>query len=178
MATEKIIEITDGVRAEKDGDALKITGPRGEVKRNFVHPRVKITVNSNIVIKSDSEGKADRAVINTWAAHMRNMMDGVTNGYKYILKIVYSHFPMTIELKGRVIELKNFLGGRGIRTARILGDTEVEIQKEEIIVSGINKEDAGQTAANIEQMCSDTGGKDIRVFHDGLYISSKGVRND
>ena len=59
------------------------------------------------------------------------------------------------------------------RKAKILGDTKVEVKGQEVIVSGSNKEDTGQTAANIETACR-LNKYDRRIFQDGIYIQEKG----
>ncbi len=67
----------------------------------------------------------------------------------------------------------NFLGEKSPRKTNILGDTKVEIKADEIIVSGISKEDTGQTAANLETLTK-ISARDRRVFQDGIYIEKKG----
>lgn len=109
----------------------------------------------------------------TIAAHIRNMIKGVTKGYTYRLKIVYAHFPMKVTVKGDTVVIENFLGERAPRYAKILPGVKVEVKGEEVIVSGIDKEKVGQTAANIE-LATRVRGFDIRKFQDGIYIVSKG----
>ncbi|MBI5554191.1 MAG: 50S ribosomal protein L6, partial [Candidatus Diapherotrites archaeon] len=58
------------------------------------------------------------------------------------------------------------------RIARIVGGTKVSVKGKELVISSSNKEDAGQTAANIEN-ATRVKGKDIRVFQDGVYITAK-----
>jgi len=58
------------------------------------------------------------------------------------------------------------------RVAKILGETKVKVSGNEVTVSGINKEDVGQTAANIEQKTK-IKRFDPRIFQDGIYIVQK-----
>ena len=51
---------------------------------------------------------------------------------------------------------------------------KVEIKGDEVVVSGIDKEAVGQTAANIEQTTR-IRGYDPKVFQDGIYPVDKGV---
>jgi large subunit ribosomal protein L6 len=101
------------------------------------------------------------------------MIKGVTNGFTYKLAIVYSHFPISVSVKKGFIEIYNFTGEKNPRIAKIVGNTSVEVKGKEIIVSGVNKEEVGQTAANIEQAAR-VKGRDIRIFQDGIYITEKG----
>ena len=64
------------------------------------------------------------------------------------------------------------MGERNPRKARIVGQTKVDIKKDEIIVTGIDKEDVGQTSANIE-LATKVTGYDRRIFQDGCYITQK-----
>jgi large subunit ribosomal protein L6 len=65
------------------------------------------------------------------------------------------------------------LGERVPRVAKIVGKTQVKVEGSDLIVTGINIEEVGQTAANIEQACRIVG-YDRRKFMDGIYIVSKG----
>ena len=55
---------------------------------------------------------------------------------------------------------------------RIGDSTKVEIGKDEVVITGIDKEHVGQTMANIEQ-ATRVHGFDIRIFQDGIYLVSK-----
>jgi large subunit ribosomal protein L6 len=70
------------------------------------------------------------------------------------------------------VVIENFMGEKAPRTARIVGDVEVEVSGDEITVKGIRLQDVSQTAANIEQ-ATKVKGKDLRVFLDGIYVYEK-----
>ena len=97
------------------------------------------------------------------------MITGVTKGYQYKLKIVFSHFPITVKVQGKFVLIENFTGERKARRIKILGDTKVKVEPDDIVVEGLNLEEVSQTAANIEQ-ATRVRGKDPRVFLDGLYV--------
>ncbi|MGB9830609.1 MAG: 50S ribosomal protein L6, partial [Fervidicoccus fontis] len=75
--------------------------------------------------------------------------------------------------KGDVILVKNFLGEKSPRKARIMPGVKVKIEKEDVIVEGLDIEAVGQTAANLEQ-ATKVKEYDRRVFMDGIYIYEKG----
>ena len=106
-------------------------------------------------------------------AHVRNMIKGVTEGYIYTMKVVYSHFPVTIKIEGDKVIVNNFLGENVPRVAKIMGDTKIEVKGQDLVLTGTNKDDVGQTCGNIEQACRITK-FDRRVFQDGIYINEKG----
>ena len=101
------------------------------------------------------------------------MVKGVTDGFTYTLKALYSHFPMTLAVKGNQLIVNNYFGERVPRSAAILNGVEVKVQnKTEVVVSGIDKEAVGQTAANIERSTT-VKKRDRRVFQDGIYLIEK-----
>ncbi len=101
------------------------------------------------------------------------MITGVRKGFTYKLKIVFSHFPISVKVKDKTILIDNFTGERSPRKVKIMGDSQVKVQTEDIIVQGIDLEDVSQTAANIEQGTK-VKKKDPRVFLDGIYVNERG----
>jgi large subunit ribosomal protein L6 len=100
------------------------------------------------------------------------MLYGVTEGWEYKMEVYYAHFPMQVNVQGDEVVIENFLGEKSPRHAKIRGDTDVQIDGEELVLTGPNKEDVGQTAADIEQLTR-VKDKDTRVFQDGVYITQK-----
>lgn len=169
------ISIPEGVNIEIRGKEVRVRGPKGEVVRDFSFARgVRIIKEDNkVVVESYFAKRKQKAMTYSIAAHIRNMIDGVTRGYRYRLKIVYSHFPVTVRVEGDKVVIENFLGEKAPRIAKIVGNVKVTVTKHDIIVEGANIEEVGQTAANIERA---TKIKDLdrRVFVDGIYIYEKG----
>ena len=128
------------------------------------------------VSKLPGVGKKTRAMVGTWAAHIRNMVKGSQENYEYKLKVCFSHFPIKVKVQPDRVIIENFLGERTPRKARIMGApaTKVKSAGEEITVTGPDIEAVSQTAANLEQSCK-IRGFDPRVFQDGIYITQKGA---
>jgi len=93
------------------------------------------------------------------------------------MEVFYSHFPMQVDVDGDDVVIENFLGERAPRRTPIHGDTEVEVDGEQITLRGPDIEAVGQTAADIEQLTR-VPDKDVRVFQDGAYITQKPSRGD
>jgi len=168
------ISIPKEVKVEIDGMKVKVIGPKGQLEKEFKTTYdIKIEKNERIKVFSEDDRRKVRAMIGTIVAHIRNMIDGTTKGFTYILRAVYSHFPITVKVESGKVIIQNFLGERKPRVAKIVGDTDVKVSGSEIIVSGIDLEKVSQTAANIEQATRITG-YDRRRFMDGIYIVSKG----
>ena len=171
---EHIVEIPEGVSASIDGDNVTVTGPKGSLSREFVSARHDIFQEGGaLIVRIDVPRRKERALAGTWNAHLNNMVKGVTDGFTYTLKALYSHFPMTLAVQGNQLIVNNYFGERVPRTADILPGVEVKVNnKVEVVVSGIDKESVGQTAANIER-CAVVKNRDRRVFQDGIYLLSK-----
>jgi len=180
------IPVPAGVSVEVEDGKVRVSGPKGVLERSLRFPGVKIekrTVESGsaaegsgveIVVESDSARRKKKAIVGTFAAHIRNMILGVTEGFYYKLRILHSHFPIQVSVTRDSVLISNFLGEKKSRVAKILEGVSVEVKGKEIIVRGINKEAVGQTAANIER-CTRIKRKDPRVFQDGIYIVEKGT---
>lgn len=171
---EHTVEIPEGVSASIDGDTVTITGPKGSVSREFVSARHDIFQEGGaLIVRVDVPRRKERALAGTWNAHLNNMVKGVTDGFTYTLKALYSHFPMTLAVQGNQLIVNNYFGERVPRSANILAGVDVKVQnKTEIVVSGIDKEAVGQTAANIERSTT-VKKRDRRVFQDGIYLIEK-----
>ena len=172
---EKILEIPEGINVSLEGNVLVVKGPKGELRREFRNPDIKTRIESgkvSVVFSSESRKRKTLAILGTWAAHVRNMIGGVASGWVCRLKLVYSHFPVKLKVEEGKLVIQNFLGERRPRVAKILPGTEASIEKDEVIVKGIDKELVGQSCANIEQTCV-VKGFDRRIFQDGCWILGK-----
>jgi len=167
------IQIPDDVSAEMDHLDLTVEGPNGDVTRRLWYPDVSVAVaDDHVVIESEADDANTRATLGTFESHVQNMLHGVTEGWEYQMEIFYAHFPMQVTVEGDEVVIENFLGERAPRKVPIRGDTEVQVDGEEITLSGPDKEAVGQTAADIEQLTR-VPDKDTRVFQDGVYITQK-----
>ncbi len=171
----KEVEIPEGVNVEIKDGMVSVEGEKGRIERILYHPKIKMEkVDNKIVIECEFARKKEAALVGTFAAHIRNMIKGVTEGFVYRMKIVYSHFPMKVNVKDSEVIIENFLGEKFPRKAKIFGNVKVQVKGDEVIIEGINREEVGQTAANIE-FATKVKNRDIRVFQDGIYIVSKGA---
>jgi large subunit ribosomal protein L6 len=176
--TETRLQIPEEVSAEVDHLELIVEGPNGSVRRRLWYPDISVTVeDGEVVIATDSEDAETLSTVGTFESHIENMFHGVTEGWEYEMEVFYSHFPMQVTVEGDDVVIENFLGERADRRTPVHGDTDVEIDGEQITLSGPDIEAVGQTAADIEQLTRVTD-KDVRVFQDGAYITNKPGRGD
>jgi large subunit ribosomal protein L6 len=173
IETVTTVEIPEGVEGTLEGRTLTIKGEKGELTRDFSHAPITIQMEGKTVtVQASWPRKKEAALVGTVRSHIQNMIKGVTQGFTYKLKIVFSHFPITAEVTGNSLTIKNFTGERNPRTAKIMGDANVKVKGDDIIVQGISLEDVSQTAANI-QNATRIRSKDPRVFLDGIYVFEK-----
>jgi large subunit ribosomal protein L6 len=166
----RIIPIPDGVVVNIEGHKITVRGSKETLNRDFTHAAVSIETDGKTVrIYAKWPRKKEASLVGTIESHIKNMITGVTKGFTYKMKIVFSHFPITVKVQDKAVFVENFTGERRARKAKILGDVKVKLEPEDIIIQGANLEDVSQTAANIERMTRVTN-KDPRVFLDGLYV--------
>ena len=170
------IEIPEGIEAKIEEGTLLIKGPEGENKRKFNTRNMIFEIkDKKINIGNKKATKKDKKRINTITAHIKNMIQGVKEKFVYTLKVVFSHFPITVEASGNEVVIKNFLGEKVPRKCDIPKGVEIKVDKNIITVSSCDKEIAGQAAANLERVTK-IKSKDRRVFQDGIYIVNKAGR--
>jgi large subunit ribosomal protein L6 len=166
----KSVEIPENVKVRVEGRVVTVEGEKGTLTRDFSHTPVSIQLEGREVkVKANWPRKRENALVGTVCSHIQNMIIGVTKGFTYKLKVVFAHFPISAKVKGKEVLIENFIGERSPRIAKIAGDVKVAMKDEDIIVQGINIEDASQTAANIQQ-ATKIKRRDPRKFLDGVYV--------
>lgn len=174
---EKTVNIPEGITFELKGMHVSVKGPKGRLQKDFASPtfggmvRMEHAGNTLKIMTEESKRKY-KSEVGTIVACVNNMLKGVTAAWKYKLRVVFMHFPVTVKVQGREVLISNFLGEKAPRKAVIIGETKVELAGEDITVSGIDLEAAGQTAANLERATRILA-RDRRVFMDGIFITEK-----
>jgi large subunit ribosomal protein L6 len=167
------IEIPEGVEVSIIGDKVSVKSGDKKNEREFDLLKIDLQKKGNeIIIGNKNASKKEKRKINTTVAHIKNMIKGAQEKFVYKLKVCFSHFPMTVEVKGNEAIIKNFLGERSPRKVKIPTGAEVKVDKEIITVTSSDKEIAGQAAANFEMITRITD-KDRRIFQDGIFITNK-----
>jgi large subunit ribosomal protein L6 len=176
---QKTVDVGDGVKVSFDTKSgeLTVIGPQGTLKRTFSNPKIKIECkDKEVSLYCNLPRRKEYALIGTWAAHLKNMVEGVTSGFEYKMKIVYSHFPIKTHVKDNELIIENFLGEKLPRKAKMVGETKVKVSGDQIVLNGIDIEATGQSMANIER-ATKIKGYDPRVFQDGIYLVEHPKKN-
>ncbi|KAL5699827.1 60S ribosomal protein L9B [Ranunculus cassubicifolius] len=111
--------MNEGVKFKVKAKIIEVEGPRGTLKRDFKHLNIDFELITDATtgkkkLKVDSwfGTKKSSASIRTALTHVRNLITGVTKGYRYKMRFVYAHFPINASISGNgeSIEIRNFLG--------------------------------------------------------------------
>ncbi len=152
----------------KDG-VLTVKGPLGTLQKP-VHPYVSIEVTSDgVVVKPANQSKLGRSLWGTYASHVKNMIKGVTT--KYSRKLELQGIGYRVELQGK--NLKFQVGFSHPVIMAIPAHLEVLVEKNNMTVSGIDKEEVGQFAANIRAVKKPEPYKGKGIRYEGEYVRQK-----
>lgn len=166
----KPIDVRSGVKVQKDGRAIKVTGPKGELKAS-VHPDITIDVKDNqVLVARPSDQKHHRSLHGLWRALIQNMVVGVTDGYTKKLELVGVGYRA--ELKGKKLQL--LLGYSHPILFQAPEGIKVEAPTQtSIVISGIDKELVGQVTAKIRSFRLPEPYKGKGIKYEGEYIRRK-----
>ncbi|HLC64944.1 MAG TPA: 50S ribosomal protein L6 [Candidatus Nanoarchaeia archaeon] len=167
------IALADGVSAAYDGASVRLKGPKGEASKDIRATNVSISIEGKrVILSGKGVSKKEKKAVYSIAAHIKNLLKGVTEGHRYRLKICSGHFPMNVSVTKNEVVIKNFLGEKFPRTLKIKPNVSVKLDGQEMIVEGPSKELCGQVSADIEKLTS-VRNRDLRIFQDGIYITDK-----
>lgn len=170
---QEVLEIPEGIKITMKTHMMQFQGPLGKTFKSFRKIPVNVEVNENkITLKAQGKRKKDYSILHTARSLIKNIFEGLTEGYTIKMKVVYAHFPVTVKVKDKIISIENFQGERAARVTHIVGNTKVIPKGEDVILTGEVWTDITQTAANIE-LKTKVKNKDHRVFLDGIYIYEK-----
>ena len=171
---KKPITITDKVKVnltpEANGYTLKVTGPLGENSR-FFKKDIKIEIGEDGIklTPTNENSLSEKALWGTYASHIKNMIEGVTNGFKKNLQI--EGIGYKTQLAGNKMTWS--LGLSHTVDVEIPKGIKVTVEKGNISVSGINKEEVGQFAAELVAMKPPEPYKGKGIRYEGQVIRMK-----
>lgn len=171
-------EIPQGVTITKDDSFVVVKGKLGELKKEFKTKLIDIKIDSGkLILESVNDRTKTLAILNTINSIINNMISGTEKKYVYTLRGVYSHFPLTLAVKGKTFVINNYLGEKKSRVIDIPDNVEVSVKGKDVFVKSIDKNLAGTVAGLIESSVKPKN-RDRRVFQDGVYIITKGVKDE
>ena len=162
------VAIPSGVEVNVTEGVMTVKGPKATLSRP-VKSDVEIKVEGSEVILTPGDTDMARALWGTYAAHLRNMITGVTDGFTKNLEI--EGVGYRAEVKGKEIVLN--VGFSHPVALEIPEGISAEVQKNVITLTGSDLEELGQFAANVRKVKKPEPYKGKGIRYQGEYIIRK-----
>lgn len=162
------VALPAGVDATLADGVLTVKGPKGTLTRN-VRPDVLITIEANQVTLAPGNTELAKALWGTYAAHVRNMVTGVTEGFTRILDL--EGVGYRAEVKGNDLVLS--VGYSHPVPIAIPAGVSAVVEKTAITLTGHDKDVLGQFAANVRKIRKPEPYKGKGIRYRGEFIIRK-----
>jgi large subunit ribosomal protein L9e len=112
IVAEQELEIPEGVTVDVKAREVVVKGKLGTLRKSFKHIPIDIRKEVSAKTKTPAlkfrmwlQKKKRNAVLGTIRSTVRNLITGVSVGYKFKLVLAYSHFPIVVNVieNGKVI---------------------------------------------------------------------------
>ena len=144
------VAIPGGVQVDLKGSHVTVKGPKGELQRTF-SPIIGIAMEDNqLVITRKSDNPSERALHGTTRAVLANMVHGVSQGFEVVLEVEGVGYRAEMEGNKLVLHVGYSHPVKMDPPAGITFETDAKTRQ--IKVKGFDKEEVGQTAANIRKV--------------------------
>lgn len=161
--------IPSGVTVTVDNGVLTVTGPKGTLDKPVRNKDVEIKIEDSTVTLIPGKTPEAPALWGTYASHLRNMIKGVTEGFTRALEI--EGVGYRAEVKGNELILN--VGFSHSVPLVIPEGITATVEKNVITLSGIDKEQLGQFAANVRKVRKPEPYKGKGIRYQGEYIIRK-----
>lgn len=143
---KQLITIPNGVTVTVDSSSVTVKGPKGELKRPL-NRIVTVVVENNTVTLSvrKPDEKNERSLWGTWGAHIVNMIQGVTEGFKKELEI--NGVGYRVAMQGKDLKLE--VGFSHSVIFLVPAGVQASVEKNVITLVSFDKELLGTTAAEL-----------------------------
>jgi large subunit ribosomal protein L6 len=143
------ITVPAGVEVKVDGNVVSVKGSKGELSHTVASP-IQVSLEENTVtVSRPNDERESRSLHGLTRTLISNMIVGVTEGYKKNLEIVGTGYR--VQAKGSDLEFA--LGySHPVAVKAPEGITLTVDSPTKVSVSGINKQQVGEVAANIRKL--------------------------
>ncbi len=181
---QELINVPEEVTVSVKSKVVTVEGPRGSLTRSFRHIPIQIGEVrkegrvTDVMVRIWFAKSKPKSCVNTVCKHIRNMITGVTKGFKYVMKYGYNILPMQpVPIDdGKTLQVVNYLGQKYVRKIKACDGVTIsqgaDDAKKELYITGIDSGAVGLTCALINQGCT-IRNVDRRKFKDGIYISQR-----
>jgi len=171
---KKGIAIPDKTEVTMTAGLFKAKGPKGTLERNF-RPEISITVgDKEVTLAIAKETNLTKALWGTYASHVKNIIQGVTEGFEK--KLILEGVGFKSKVNGNKLELA--LGFSHPVNVDIPEGLEVKAEKNNITVSGVDKGLVGSFTAKVRDLKKPEPykGKGFR-YHDEIIRRKQGKKS-
>ena len=166
---KKLITIPAGTEVSVSDSEIVVKGKGGTLKR-AMHGEVSVTVDGkSISVTPVSQSRLARALWGTYAAHIRNMIQGV--GKPFVKKLQIEGIGFKAELSGKTLSLA--IGFSHPVKVTIPEGLHVALEKNVITVSGSDREQVGQFAASMRSLKKPEPYKGKGIRYEGEVVRKK-----
>lgn len=162
--------IPAGVTVTVENDLVTVKGPKGELKYNKPSIITVEEVEGKILTKRPNDAKVSRQLHGTVNALVKNMIVGVTEGYQKGLEAVGVGYRFQVQ--GTKLNVN--AGYSNPVIVEVPAGVKVEqVNNTEITVSGIDKQQVTEFAANIRAIREPEPYKGKGIRYKGEYVRRK-----
>lgn len=163
------ITVPSGVEATLAGGIITIKGPKATLSRKLVK-QVKVAIeNKEIIVSPTKKDGSSSALWGTFAAHINNMITGVTEGFSKVLEI--EGVGYRAEMKGNNLVLS--MGFSHPVEMSLPEGLSATVEKNVITITGSDKEALGQFAADVRKVRKPEPYKGKGIRYQGEHIIRK-----
>jgi large subunit ribosomal protein L6 len=143
---KKPIKILDKTEVKISADIVTVKGPKGELSMPFLSKQVSIEVkDSEIIVNPLKTDKESLSLWGTYSSILINLMKGVTEGYEK--RLIIEGVGFKADAKPDKVTLN--IGFSHPVELKIPKGISVAVEKDNIIITGIDKQAVGEFAATI-----------------------------
>ena len=162
--------IPAGVTVTNDNNNVVVKGPKGELNNNF-DPRLEIKIEADVItVKRLNETQEMVSLHGTTNALLRNMLTGVSEGFKRELETIGVGYRFNVQGKKIVV---NAGYSHPVEVMLPEGIDAESPSNTELVISGINKQEVNEIAANIRKIRLPEPYKGKGIRYKGEYVRRK-----
>jgi large subunit ribosomal protein L6 len=144
------VEIPNGVEVDIKGSHVRVKGPKGELSHTFPADMSIAMKGGQVEVTRPSDERTHRALHGMTRALINNMVVGVSTGFQKILEI--NGVGYRAEMKGKDLVLNVGYSHPVVVEPPTGISFEVDARTRQIKISGYDKQQVGQVAANIREV--------------------------
>ena len=167
---KKPVPVPAGVTAAIDGKTLSVKGPKGNLTMGLVDEVTYAVEDGQIQVLPANQTKRSRSFWGMQRTMVQNLITGVTEGYAKTLQITGVGYRANVQGKNLKLQLGY---SHDVDFAIPEGITIVTPDQTTVQISGIDKQQVGQVAAEIRRWRKPEPYKGKGIKYAGEYIFRK-----